>query len=97
MADLAKLFHHQWSIPLLVAAWKKKPLSIARQTQNDTMASLAEQGLVTREGAVTARGAKVAASCEPLLAAMDKLGAQRKWALPILHALGQKPRRFGEL
>ena len=39
----------------------------------------------------------VAASCEPLLAAMDKLGAQRKWALPILHALGQKPRRFGEL
>jgi DNA-binding HxlR family transcriptional regulator len=97
MADLAKLFHHQWSLPLLVAAWRKKPLNIARQTQNDTMASLAEQGLVTKDGAVTVRGAKVAASCEPLLAAMEKVGSQRKWALPILHALGRKPHRFGEL
>ncbi|HUJ27545.1 MAG TPA: helix-turn-helix domain-containing protein [Myxococcales bacterium] len=97
MADLAKLFHHQWSLPLLVAVWRKKPLTIARQTHNDTLASLAEQGLVGKDGAVTARGAKVAASCEPLLQAMEKLGSQRKWALPILHALGRKPHRFGEL
>ena len=97
MADLAKLFHHQWSLPLLVAVWRKKPLNIARQTQNDTLASLAEQGLVGKDGSVTARGAKVAASSEALLAATEKLGAQRKWALPILHALGRKPHRFGEL
>jgi len=97
MADLARLFHHQWSLPLLVAVWRKKPLALARQTHNDTLASLAELGLVSRDGAVTAKGARVAEKSEALLAATEKLGAQRKWALPILHALGQKPRRFGEL
>jgi len=97
MADLAKLFHHQWSLQLLVALHRKRPLALARQTRIDTLASLAEQGLASRDGALTPKGARVAEKCEPLLAAMEKTGSQRKWALPILHALGRKPLRFGEL
>ncbi len=97
MADLARLFHHQWSLTLLVALHRKRPIALARQTRTDTLASLAEQGMVSRDGTVTPKGARVAEKSEPLLFALEKMGAQRKWSLPILHALGRKPLRFGEL
>jgi DNA-binding HxlR family transcriptional regulator len=97
MADLVKLFHHQWSLQLLVALNQKRAIPLARQTRTDTIASLADQGLVSKDGAVTPKGARVAEKSEPLLGALEKLGAQRKWSLPILHALGRKPLRFGEL
>ena len=97
MTDLARLFHRQWALPLLVAILRRRSLTVSRQTSAETLASLARQGLLTRDGSLTARGRRVAEKGEPLLAALDKLGAQRKWSLPILHALGPRPRRFGEL
>jgi DNA-binding transcriptional ArsR family regulator len=97
MTDLAKLFHRQWALPMLVSMLRKKPLTVARQTRTDTLASLTEQGLVGKDGALTARGQKVAERGEALLAAIDKSGGLRKWSPPILHALGRKPQRFGEL
>ncbi len=97
MADLARLFHRQWALPMLIALHRNKPLTVARQTWNDTLAALVEQGLATRDGALTARGQKVAERGEPVLAAVEKSGGLRKWGLPILHALGPRPRRFGEL
>src|SRR5260370_20784044 len=97
MADLARLFHHQWSLTLLVALYRKQPLALARQTRTDTLASLAEQGMISREGTVTLKGARVAEKSEPLLSALEKMGAQRKWSLPILHPLGRKPLRFRDL
>ena len=97
MTDLARLFHRQWALPMLVALHRRKPVSVARQTYNDTLAALAEQGFVTRDGELTARGQRVAERGEPLLAAVEKSGGLRKWALPILHALGSRPRRFGEI
>jgi DNA-binding HxlR family transcriptional regulator len=93
MTDLARLFHRQWALPMLVAIYRKKDVTVARQTRADTLAALVEQGLLTREGALTARGQKVAERGEALLA----VGELRKWSLPILHALGTKARRFGEL
>jgi DNA-binding HxlR family transcriptional regulator len=97
MTDLAKLFHRQWALPMLVAMMRKKPLTVARQTSNDTLAALAEQGFVGKDGALTARGQKAAERGEALLAALEKSGGLRKWALPILQVLGRKPARFGEL
>src|SRR3954469_21281854 len=97
MTDLARLFHRQWALPMLVAIFRKKSVSVARQTRDDTMAALTEQGLVTRDGTLTARGQKVAERGEQLLGAVEKSGGLRKWALPILHALGTRSRRFGEL
>ena len=60
-------------------------------------ADLVVDGLVGRDGALTAKGQRVAEKGEALLAALEKLGEQRKWSLPILHALGPRSRRFGEL
>jgi DNA-binding transcriptional ArsR family regulator len=97
MADLPMLFHHQWALPLLVSLWRKKPLTLAAQTRAATLTSLTEQGLVSRKGDLSARGAKIAERGEALLAAAEKLGAQRKWALPVLHALGNGARRFSDL
>src|SRR5437763_833108 len=97
MTELARLFRRQWALPLLGAILRKRSLTISRQTSAETLASLARQGLLTRDGSLTAKGRRVAEKGEPLLAALDKLGAQRKWSLPILHALGPRPRRFGEL
>lgn len=96
MTDLAKLFHRQWALPMLVAMLRKKPLTVARQTSNDTLAALQEQGFVGKDGALTARGQKVAERGEALLLALEKVGL-RKWSLPIVHVLGRKPSRFGEL
>jgi DNA-binding HxlR family transcriptional regulator len=97
MPDLARLFHRQWALPMLVAILREKQLTIARQTYNDTLAALAEQGLVGKDGALTARGQKVAERGEALLSAIEKSDSLRKWALPIVHVLGKKPHRFGEL
>src|SRR5258708_4358992 len=97
MTDLARLFHRQWALPMLVGFFRRKPVTVARQTYNDTLAALAEQGLVTRDGTLTTRGQKVAERGEALLGAVEKSGGLRKWSLPILHALGSRPRRFGEL
>ena len=48
--------------------------------------------------ALTRKGDRVAERGEALLSALGgRLANQRKWALPILHALGRKPQRFGEL
>lgn len=112
MSDLALLFHRQWSLPLLVellrgeerrpAALARK-LSASRQTVNDTLASLLQLGLVeAAEGAMalTRKGERVAERAEALLAALRKSAGEealRKWALPVLHALGKRPQRFGEL
>ena len=105
MSDLIALFHHQWSLPVLVELRKgqekqvaglARRLAVSRQTLIDTLASLSQQGLV--EGfALTRKGERVAERAEALLAALGKASDQRKWALPILHALGRKPQRFGEL
>ena len=38
MTDLAKLFHRQWALPILVSIARKKPLTVARQTYHDTLA-----------------------------------------------------------
>ena len=97
MTDLSKLFHRQWALPILVSLLRKKPLTVARQTYHDTLASLLEQGLVSKDGALTARGHKISERGEALLTALEKSGELRKWALPILHVLGRKAQRFGEL
>jgi DNA-binding HxlR family transcriptional regulator len=110
MSDLSALTHRHWSLEVLVALLRgpeKKPgplsrrLEVSRQTMLATLKALSEQGLVEgdAEPALTRKGEKVAERGEALLSALEKLGAadQRKWALPILHALGKKPQRFGEL
>lgn len=97
MTDLPDLFHHQWGLPLLVSLWRKKPIALGAQTRAATLASLGEQGLISKSGELSAKGARVAERAEALLAAMAKIGAQRKWALPVLHALGHRARRFSEL
>ena len=97
MTDLAKLFHRQWALPMLVSMLRKKPLTVARQTSNDTLAALVEQGFVGKDGALTARGQKAAERGEALLNALEKAGGLRKWSLPIVHVLGRKAARFGEL
>jgi DNA-binding HxlR family transcriptional regulator len=110
MSDLSALTHRHWSLDVLVALLRgpeKKPgalsrrLEVSRQTLLATLKALSEQGLVEgdAEPALTRKGEKVAERGEALLSALEKLGAadQRKWALPILHALGKKPQRFGEL
>ena len=97
MTDLPTLFHHQWGLPLLVSLWRKKPLVLGAQTRAATLASLGELGLVARSGELSAKGARVAERGEALLSATAKIGAQRKWALPLLHALGNRARRFSDL
>jgi len=110
MPDLVMLSHHQWSLPVLVELLRgpekrfaalARRLEVSRQTLTDTLASLSAQGLVEGvEGdyALTRKGEKVADRAEALFSALGgKLANQRKWALPILHALGRKPQRFGEL
>lgn len=97
MTDLPALFHHQWGLALLVSLWRKKPIALGAQTRAATLASLGAQGLLSKSGELSAKGARVAERAEALLAAMEKVGAQRKWALPVLHALGNRPRRFSEL
>ena len=97
MTDLPKLFHRQWALPILVSIARKKPLTVARQTYQDTVAALADLGLVSKDGALTARGQKVAERGETVLSALERSGDLRKWALPILHVLGRKAQRFGEL
>jgi DNA-binding HxlR family transcriptional regulator len=97
MPDLARLFHRQWALPMLVAMLRKKPLTIARQTYSDTLAALAEQGLVGKDGALTARGQKVAERGEALRSAIEESDRLRKWALPVVHVLGKRQHRFGEL
>ena len=97
MTDLSKLFHRQWALPILVSIARKKPLTVARQTYHDTLAALVEQGLVSKDGALTARGHKISERGEALLSALEKSGDLRKWALPILHVLGRKAQRFSDL
>src|SRR6202521_2438890 len=103
MSDLVRLFHHQWSVPVLVALLRgpekraaavARRLRVSRQTLTSTLASLDAQGLVaSRRGeyALTRKGERAAERGEALLAALVKLGesAPRKWALPILRALGK--------
>ena len=107
MPDLSTLFHHQWSLAVLAALLREKDrrpaaiarrLEVSRQTLLDTLAALAAQGLAAESGgawSLTRRGDRVAERGEAIL----KLGVvdQRKWALPILHALGRKAQRFGEI
>src|SRR5438874_11340946 len=108
MSDLVRLFHHQWSLPVLVELLRgadkrfaalARRLKVSRQTLTDTLAALSSQGLVEGvEGdyALTRKGEKVADRAEALVNALGgKLANQRKWALPILHALGRKAQRFG--
>jgi DNA-binding HxlR family transcriptional regulator len=107
MSDLVALFHHQWSLAVLAellhgedkrAAGLSRSLHVSRQTLLDTLGGLAEQGLVEeRDGswALTRRGERVADRGEAVL--KSGIGAQRKWSLPILHALARKAQRFGEL
>src|SRR5260221_9536150 len=111
MSDLSALTHRHWSIHVLVELLRgpeKKPgplarrLDVSSQTLLSTLQALAEQGLVEgppNEPALTRKGERVAERGEALLSALQKAGAadQRKWALPLLHALGHKPHRFGEL
>lgn len=97
MTDLPVLFHRQWALPILVSLLRKKTVGAARQTYADTLQSLAAQGLVTRDGALTARGQKVAERGEAVLATLGKSSGLRKWSLPVLHALARKPLRFSEL
>jgi len=110
MSDLVRLFHHQWSLPVLVELLRgadkryaalARRLEVSRQTLTDTLAALSSQGLVEGVGgdyALTRKGDRVAERGEALLSALGgRLANQRKWALPILHALGRKPQRFGEL
>jgi DNA-binding HxlR family transcriptional regulator len=110
MSELSALTHRQWSLDVLVELLRgpdRKPgslarrLEVSRQTLAATLQALVEQGLVEgdAEPALTRKGEKVAERGEALLSALQKLGAadQRKWALPILHALGRKAQRFGEL
>lgn len=97
MADLPALFHHQWALPLLVSLWRKKPLALSSQTRDATLAALLRQGFVSRTRQLSTRGLKAAERGELLLTAVDKLGAQRKWALPVVHAIGARARRFSDL
>jgi DNA-binding HxlR family transcriptional regulator len=109
MPDLAALFHRQWSLPILVELRKgqekryaglARKLGVSRQTLTDTLAALSSQGLVEGaegEYALTRKGEKVAERGEALLSALGKAADQRKWSLPILHALARKPQRFGEI
>jgi DNA-binding HxlR family transcriptional regulator len=111
MSDLSALTHRQWSLNVLVellrgpdkkAGALARRLDVSRQTLLATLKALSVQGLIEgdqAEPALTRKGEKVAERGEALLSALEKAGAteQRKWALPILHALGKKPQRFGEL
>ena len=110
MSDLVRLFHHQWSLPVLVELLRgpdkrfaalTRRLKVSRQTLTDTLAALSSQGLVegaSGDYALTRKGEKVADRAEALLSSLGgKLANQRKWALPILHALGRKAQRFGEI
>jgi DNA-binding HxlR family transcriptional regulator len=111
MSDLSALTHRQWSLKVLVELLRgpdkksgalARRLDVSRQTLLATLKALTAQGLVEgdqAEPALTRKGEKVAERGEALLSALEKAGAteQRKWALPILHALGKKPQRFGEL
>jgi DNA-binding HxlR family transcriptional regulator len=95
MADLARLFHHQWSLAVLADLRRGRRPGASRQALAGTLDALSQQGLVAG-GALTRRGERVAARAEALL---ERLGAEprRKWALPIVDALGERPLRFGEL
>lgn len=107
MADLVALFHRQWSLPVLGALLRGKDaragalarsLTVSRQTLLDTLSALEEQGLVARDGggwSLTRRGERVAERGKAVLE--SGFAAQRKWGLPLLHALGRKAMRFGEL
>jgi DNA-binding HxlR family transcriptional regulator len=110
MPDLVRLFHYQWSCPVLVEllsgpekrfAGLARRLKVSRQTLADTLTALSSQGLVEGSDgdyALTRKGERVAERAEALLSVLGgKLANQRKWALPILHALGRKALRFGEL
>ncbi len=109
MSDLVALFHRQWSLPVLVELRRgndkrfpalARRLEVSRQTLADTLAALSAQGLVEESAggfALTRKGDRVAERGEALLSALGRLGEQRKWALPIVHALGRKAQRFGEL
>lgn len=95
MADLARFFHHQWSLSVLADLRRGRRTAASRQTLNGTLSALAAQGLVS-DGALTRKGERAAERAEALL---EKLAGEvpRKWALPIVHALSRKPARFGEL
>src|SRR5438105_13535283 len=95
MPELPRLFHHQWSLAVLVGLRRGQAPAMARQTLADTLDALSALGLVS-DGALTRKGERVAERGEALL---EKLGspAPRKWALPIVHALGRGPSRFGDL
>jgi DNA-binding HxlR family transcriptional regulator len=95
MPDLARLFHHQWSLAVLADLRRGRRPKASRQTLAGTLDALSRQGLVAK-GALTRRGERVAERAEALL---EQLGTEppRKWALPIVDALARRPLRFGEL
>src|SRR5256885_324863 len=72
MSDLVRLFHHQWSLPVLVELLRgpdkryaalARRLKVSRQTLTDTLEALSAQGLVEGGGGdyrLTREGARAA-------------------------------------
>jgi DNA-binding HxlR family transcriptional regulator len=86
-------------------------LGISRDSLGRTLASLVEQGFIaTPTGAghplrpeylLSPSGKRIAPACAGVVKELRRLGEEsiglQKWSLPVLAALGDGPRRFGDL
>jgi DNA-binding HxlR family transcriptional regulator len=87
----------------------ERRVGVSRESLRRTLAALIDAGLVERnpgyghplrpEYVLTEEGKRVAAVCARLLAELEGIedAALRKWSLPVVAALGSRPRRFSQL
>jgi DNA-binding HxlR family transcriptional regulator len=88
-----------------------RTLGMSRESLRRTLAALIESGLVGRnpgyghplrpEYVLTRRGERIAAACSPLVERMrqgelEEIGL-KKWSMPVVYALSERPLRFSEL
>jgi len=111
--------NRRWTLPVIVELHRSRGckfvalvnvLGVGRETLRETLGSLIDAGLVTRnpgyghpmrpEYVLTARGRRTAPVAERLLEELERRDALelglKKWSLPVLAALGRES-RFGEL
>jgi len=118
--SIVALFHHRWAVPVLAELHRRRGcrfvelsrgLGIAPESLRQTLAHLAELGLVERnpgyghplrpEYVLTGPGGPVGGRCarleQEIAAAGAERAARRKWPLPALSVLADGSRRFSEL
>ena len=88
-----------------------RTLGMSRESLRRTLAALIAGGLVGRnpgyghplrpEYVLTRNGEKLARACGPLVERLRERELEdvglKKWSMPVVHALGERPRRFSEV